>query len=671
MLDDSIRKEIADLVKKGLYQEALETLESIIDEQKDRSIKRAFREVQARYQKIKRDKQVNLITYETLTVEQSRLSAKILDILDFLQATPHSKSEYESPILTRKVRHWLSFAPDLPWRILLLSFLALIVCLLLNYVLQNLALNENESSYSRIVFGIQLFIAILTVLGSIFVYIQYIGKELDSITKKTSKDKKKLKRLEQQHKKNRRAKRWTLLKQNTISIVSTLGIFILILYVTSRCYLSLGEYSKYTNQVESYEVEREQLQGNIRPKPEYTIVLNDIGQIGSMVGKIDLHRDLLSDFNDEIKTYSLPIEVVENLNEEEVDRKARNSKGVYLIEGHYNDYRARLTVTDRTIYKTGSAYTAEKFGLIDSTDFRQYPRQPIEEEFTNDDIREYQISSAIPKQLKYFQMKMIAELMYKELSSTYQDKDIVKRKRLQKFMEGTLRIAEKNLIFQTNWWGFSPRPLPNLDASKLFLLLSNIYRMKANETVNQEKKGSENYIYNGELIQRGNKYHAHAKDCLRRASQFFEKSEATDFDEFLILVQDYQLFTARSFLNIRQAFNMQDKTDATVIIPKLKSSETTGKITLTSGELRHWEASIEQVFTVISNEHSLFKDKHEQLTSMTDSLFGENKGVINKLIHLAVKYLIQSTEETLVKIEKKVPTLRIKKNRIMHEAGLR
>ncbi len=671
MLDDAIRKEIADLVRKGLYQEALDKLESVVNEQKDRSIKRVFREIQARYQQIKRDKQVNLITYETLTVEQSRLSAKILDILDLLQMPPNSKGEHKTSILAKKIHHWLRFAPSLPWRVMLLSLLTLIFCLFWNYVLQSLALGEKEGNYSKIIFGVQLLFAVVTILGSILVYIQFINRELGSITKKTSKDPKKLKRLEQQYKESRRAKSWTLFRQNIILIVCTIVVLFLIGYITNGCFLALGEYNKYTKQVENYEIEREQLQGNIRPKPEYTIVLNDIGQVGTMVGKIDLHRDLLSDLNNEINTYNLPIEVAEDLNELAVERKARDAKGVYLIEGHYNDYRARLTVTDRTIYKSGAAYTAEKLGLTDSTDFRQYPRQPIEEEFTSDDRREYQISSAIPKQLKYFQMKMIAELMYKELLSTYQNKDVVKRKRLQKFMEGTLRIAEKNLIFKINWWGFSPRPLPNLDAPKLFILLSNIYRIKANETVNQQKKGSENYIYNDELIKRGGRYLTLARDCLRRASRFFKRSEANDFDDFLILAQDYQLFTARSFLNIRQAFITQDETDATLIRPKLKPGEKVGKITLTSGELRHWEASIEQGFAVIAYEHSLFKDKHELLSSTTDSLFDENKGLINKLIHLTVKYLIQSTEQTQEKIEKEVAALRIKKNGIMHEAGLR
>lgn len=88
-----------------------------------------------------------------------------------------------------------------------------------------------------------------------------------------------------------------------------------------------------------------------------------------MVGKIDLYRDLLSDFNNEINIYNLLIEVVEDFNELVVEWKVRDVKGVYLIEGYYNDYWVRLIVIDWIIYKLGVVYIVEKFGLIDFIDF--------------------------------------------------------------------------------------------------------------------------------------------------------------------------------------------------------------------------------------------------------------------------------------------------------------
>lgn len=671
MLEDAVRKEINDLIKKGLLQEALDKLELVVDKEKSRSIKHAFREIQARYQQLKRSKQLNLLTQESLIVEQSRLTASLQDILDLLQDPTFTSGPADSSSLAQKIRHVFSPTHGLPWRVMVLSFLMLVICVILNYTLQGLALDGKDAFYSRPTMGGLIIIAVLAVLGSVGLNARFFKKQLGLIRRKTSKNQKKVQRLEQQYKEARKAKKVMLFKQYFIPYIATIGILFFTLYLTTRCYQALGQYELYTQQVANYEIEREGLQGNTRPKPEYKIVLNSIGQVGTMAGKIDLYTDLLSDLNEEIKTYNLPIEVLENLDEPALNKEARRSKGLYLIEGHYNDYRARLTVTDRTIYKTSTAYAEEMFGLTDSTSLQQYPRQPVEEKFTSNDRREYQISTAIPKQLKYFQMKMIAELMYKELLATYRDKDIERRRRLQNYMEGTLRIAEKNLIFQTNWWGFAPRPLTNLDASKLFLLLSNVYRVKANDLASQSKKGSEHYAFNTKLIDQCSQYLAHAKDCHTRASLYFDLLGRNNFEELLLYVQDYQIFSTKSYLNTQQAFNAYDEVDATIIAPKLKPKAKGEKIIMTSVELRTWEASIDHLLTTIASENSLFKEKHDLLRRQTKNLSDERNGLIGQLISITVDFLIKSTEAAQEKAEKRMAGLKIKKNGIMYEAGLK
>lgn len=567
MPQDQAIKEIKPFIKTGQHAAAIEHLSPIIKEKKNKELTRFFRLIEAKYTNAKKEQLSGVISREGLNLVKNQVAADLLELVDYLldeSQNPFSKAPPPS-FFSKGFKNFRSHLAK-PWGAVAIGLILLITIILLNYKLQHLVLAYQEETSSPILLGLVIICSILALLfiwGTTFYF--FLGQFKSISPPKATTNERKNKLGLEKYNRDRNRLLLQVLKRNGLALSSGLLLSFSLLYLAQGIYRAYGSHQIYVQQLKQYSIENENIKfTNYRESDkQYWIVLNNISETGTMAQKINFYEELKSDLNDEIRTHNLPIGIKETYTEKQIDSLARAAKGVYLIEGHYNDYRARLVVYDRTMYKDEASLVAGKFGLLSSQSPGDVSTnvlyEKIEKEFNSGSAREYIIANAIPKELKYFQMKMIGELMSKEVAefSRSKEKEVTRPllAELIKYTEAVLRIAEKNILFQVDHLGFYPRPSSNLFVSDLYLSLSKLYSLESNRMLDQFREDASSYEFNKELFQKIDILLDWSEKTLNYAFVYLDHSKTDNIQLVLLYTQEHGMFIERSELRFLQGQN--------------------------------------------------------------------------------------------------------------------
>lgn len=233
----------------------------------------------------------------------------------------------------------------------------------------------------------------------------------------------------------------------------------------------------------------------------------------------------------EIELRKLPIELIhENEKSALIDSLIKKYQGLYIIRGTYFKREAELQVEnlflENKIRLLLASLEIESDSLLQKIDSkpRRVPPHNITYDNENPIIDAYNLKVGVPNEIKFFVLSTIGDFIYSNLVTKKLKLSEINSNRddIIKYCLGILLLAEKNVSYEVNYFGFSPKIRTNININRVYQNIASLLNLRAMDLLKSITDEKSKWILNEclSILNMSNEYIAKLPEDLDEATEY-------------------------------------------------------------------------------------------------------------------------------------------------------